>query len=165
MGAGRAGVPCGRVGADCPTAALKARVLADGGRCIYANDNYGIWRSDFIDLWRKCQDLKGPSATMARKLKPASADLTVLKPRHSAFYGTPLNLILEQLGARQLILTGLATDNCVMFTAMDAYLRGFRLWIPEDCVAAESREVHEQALEHMRRVLKADVRAFRPWKA
>ena len=140
-------------------AALKSRVLADGGCCIYANDNYGIWRSNFPDVYRKCEGLKGPPGLIARKLKPGPTDLTVLKPRHSAFYGTPLYLMLNQLKTRQLILCGIATDNCVLFTAMDAYVRGFELWVPANCAAAESQQVHEQALRHMQRVLKADIRA------
>ena len=139
-------------------ATLKARVLAEGGQCIYANDNYGTWRSNFPELWRKCRAMKGAPGRIASALKPGPTDLTVLKPRHSAFYCTPLDLMLGQLKPRRLILCGLATDNCVLFSAMDAYLRGYRLWIPADCAAAESEGVHRQALQHMARVLKASIR-------
>lgn len=137
---------------------LKSSVLAEGGRCIYANDNYGTWRSNFPELWRRCSRMKGVPGQIARRLRPGREDLTVLKPRHSAFYGTPLQLMLDQLKTRELILCGIATDNCVLFTAMDAYLRGFRLWVPADCAAAETQDAHRQALEHMNRVLKADIR-------
>ena len=139
-------------------AELKSRVLDEGGRCIYANDNYGTWRSEFADIWRKCRAMKGPPGRIAAKLKPGSTDLTVLKPRHSAFYCTPLHLILDQLKTRRLILCGVQTDNCVLFSAMDAYLRGYRIWVPADCVAAESELAGQQALEHMKRVLKADIK-------
>ena len=142
-------------------AELKAQVQAEGGRCIYANDNYGVWHSDFPQLWRRCRALGGVPGQIARKLKPRREDLTVLKPRHSAFYGSPLETMLEQLKTRRLILCGLATDNCVLFTAMDAYVREYRLWVPADCVAAESADAHAQALELMRRVLKAHVQAAR----
>ncbi|MBW8894534.1 MAG: cysteine hydrolase, partial [Burkholderiales bacterium] len=81
-----------------------------------------------------------------------------LKPRHSAFYATPLDLLLEQLRCKRLIVTGIAADNCVLFSAMDAYLRGYSVWIPVDCVAAESADARGRALEQMARVLKADIR-------
>ena len=155
---GADGMASAAVEAAHAAAALKARVLAEGGQCIYANDNYGTWRSNFPELWRKCKSMKGAPGQIATRLKPGRSDLTVLKPRHSAFYCTPLDLMLMQLRPRRLILCGLATDNCVLFSAMDAYLRGYRLWIPADCSAAESQDAHWQALEHMKRVLKAGIK-------
>ena len=88
-------------------------------------------------------------------------DVTVLKPRHSAFYCTPLSLLLEQMHTRRLILAGLAADNCVLFTAMEAYVRGYELWVPEDCIAAERDAYRLHALDHMARVLKAETRPAR----
>lgn len=79
----------------------------------------------------------------------------MLKPRHSAFYGTPLDFLLDEIGARRLVLAGLTADSCVMFTAHDAYLRDYALWIPRDCVAAPQARHARAALEHMARVLKA----------
>jgi nicotinamidase-related amidase len=140
------------------TARLR-RQSGPGVQTLYANDNYGVWRSDFKALWSRCRSMRGASGTIARLMKPRRDDLTVLKPRHSAFYATPLHLLLRQLKCKRLVITGLAADNCVLFTAMDAYLRGFSLWIPEDCVAAERADAKASALEHMRRTLKASVRA------
>jgi nicotinamidase-related amidase len=94
-------------------------------------------------------------------LAPAPSDIAVLKPRHSAFFATPLAVLLAQLGARRLIVAGLAADICVLFTASDAFLRGFELWVPADCVAAESAARKRAALSFMARVLKADTRASR----
>jgi nicotinamidase-related amidase len=139
------------------TAALKVRLGAAGVQAVYANDNYGTWHSDFHETWRHCRSLKGASRKMALALAPAPHDLTILKPRHSAFFCTPLELLLGQLKAKRLVLVGLATDMCVLFTAMDAFLRGYRLWVPADCVAAESREGSEQALAYMARALKANI--------
>jgi nicotinamidase-related amidase len=79
----------------------------------------------------------------------------VLKPRHSAFFGTPLEFLLDELAVNQLILTGLSTDSCIMFTAHDGYLRKYDLWIPRDCVAAEKDDYQDAALEHMERTMKA----------
>lgn len=140
---------------------LRARMSAAGMQTIYANDNYGRWHSDFHSVWQRCDRAGGPAREMARALRPRAHDLRLLKPRHSAFYCTPLEMLLRQLKCERLVITGLAADSCVLFTAMDAYLRGFELWIPADCVAAEADEAHVNALEHMGRVLKAHtVRAF-----
>ncbi len=141
------------------TAALRRRGARDGVQTIYANDNYGVWRSDFKAVWARCRALRGAPGTIARRLEPRRSDLTILKPRHSAFYSTPLDLLLRQLRCKKLIIAGLAADNCVLFTAMDAYVRGYSLWVPCDCVAAESDQAKANALEHMHRVLKANVRA------
>ena len=96
---------------------------------------------------------------MARLVAPGPRDIAILKPRHSAFYGTPLELLLDQMHVEKIILTGLAADICVLMTAMDAYLRNYRIWTPADCTAAESEGARCWALEHMRGVLKCDVRA------
>jgi nicotinamidase-related amidase len=143
------------------TAALRRRAARDGVQTIYANDNYGVWRSDFKAVWTRCSVMRGEPAEIARLLKPRPSDLTILKPRHSAFYSTPLDLLLRLLRCKKLIVAGLAADNCVLFTAMDAYLHGYSLWVPSDCTAAECEEAKQGALEHMRRVLKANVRVSR----
>jgi nicotinamidase-related amidase len=122
------------------TARLRRRLAAEGAQTVYANDNYGVWRSDFARLWQSCRALSGAPGRIAAALRPRREDFTVLKPRHSAFYSTPLDLLLRELKCRRLVVAGLAADNCVLFTAMDAYLRGFSLWIPQDCTAAESEE-------------------------
>lgn len=140
------------------TAALKRRLGAEGVRTLYVNDNFGRWRSDFRGLLSTCRALPGVPGQLARLLKPGADDLMVLKPRHSAFHATPLDLLLERLRARELILTGLATDFCVACTAMDAHVRGYKLWVPADCTAAESEGRHAQSLQWMADVLKARTR-------
>jgi nicotinamidase-related amidase len=140
------------------TARLRRRLRSSEAQVVYANDNYGVWRSDFHALWQRCRRLPGGPAELARALAPRKSDFTILKPRHSAFYETPLDLLLRQLRCKRLILAGLAADSCVLATAMDAYLRGYAVWAPVDCVASESEEVRDQALALMQRVLKADIR-------
>jgi len=144
------------------TARLKRRLAAEGVQAIYANDNYGTWHSNFHETWRHCRSLQGASRRMALALKPGPDDLAILKPRHSGFFSTPLELLLGQLKAKRLIIAGLSTDMCVLFTAMDAFLRGYKLWVPADCAAAETPEAHEQALMYMKRVLKAQVKPAWP---
>jgi nicotinamidase-related amidase len=149
------------------TAALRRRLAAEGVRTVYANDNYGQWTSDFKALWRHCLAMPGTAGKIARLMAPKRDDFALLKPRHSAFYATPLDLLLDQLRCKRLVVTGVAADSCVLFSAMDAYLRGYSVWVPRDCVAAESADARDSALHQMARALKADIRpsaAVRPWR-
>lgn len=139
------------------TAALKDRLRAQGVPVIYANDNFGRWESDFAAVIEHCRRLGGASASLAALLAPSRGDRSILKPRHSAFFGTPLAFLLDELGVNQLVLTGLAADSCIMFTAHDAYLRKYALWIPGDCVASEKDAYRRSALNYMARTLKANV--------
>ena len=136
-------------------ARLKRRLARDAVATIYANDNYGQWRSDFRDVLRCCRERGGTAAEIADVLAPSDEDLFILKPRHSAFFATPLDLVLTQMHAKRLVITGFAADICVQLTAMDASLRGYELWVPSDCTAAESPGLKAEALAYMKRVLKA----------
>jgi nicotinamidase-related amidase len=136
-------------------ARLKRRLGAEGVPAIYVNDNFGHWRSEFRDVVAACRRRGGAPAELARRLAPRAHDLTVLKPRHSGFQGTPLQLLLTQIGAREVVVTGLATDLCVQFTAADAFLLDYRVWVPPDCCAAEDERLHAEAIAWMRRALKA----------
>jgi nicotinamidase-related amidase len=140
------------------TAKLKERTKAEGVPCIYANDNFGQWKSEFSALVKECLAKGGASGEIARLLHPSGDDYSVLKPRHSAFYETPLEFLLEELEVDSLIVTGLSTDMCVSATAQDAYVRKYKLWLPSDCVAADTPEHERQALDLMQRTLRADIR-------
>jgi len=107
---------------------------------IYVNDNFGQWRSDFRSLVARCLRRASRGRPVIRALRPDRRDYFILKPKHSAFFSTPLELLLEHLGVRTLILTGLLADSCILFTAQDAHLRGYRVVVPSDCVAARSPE-------------------------
>ena len=140
------------------TAELKRRASAAGIACIYANDNFGRWRSEFSRVVAECVDRGGTSRAIADLLAPTPEDFSILKPRHSAFYGTPLEFLLDELGVDILVVAGLSADMCVSATAQDAYVRQFRLRVPSDCVAADTAAHEAQALDHMQRTMKADVR-------
>jgi nicotinamidase-related amidase len=140
------------------TAALKVRLAAQGVATIYANDNYGIWQSDFHSLVSMCLGLRGAPGEIARLLYPQAEDITILKPRHSAFYASPLELLLAEMEAGELVICGLATDMCVQLTAGDAFLREYPCWVPSDCNAAESPGLKKASLAFMASVLKCDVR-------
>jgi nicotinamidase-related amidase len=133
-------------------------VKSRGGPCIYANDNFGDWISEFSTLTRECLQREGASGSIARALQPGTGDLSVLKPRHSAFFGTPLEFLLDELGTTRLIVAGITIDNCVFATAQDAHVRKFDLWIPADCSAGFCAAHERASLAHMARTLKADTR-------
>jgi nicotinamidase-related amidase len=136
-------------------AALKQRLAEAGIPTIYANDNFGRWRSDFKSIVQRCLgDVRG--RPVAELLRPGEDDYFVLKPKYSGFYSTSLDVLLDCLGVRVLIIAGMATEMCVQFTAHDAFMRDYQLFVPEDCVASETPDRASQALEQMRRVLEVD---------
>jgi len=134
-------------------AALKRRCLASGVPVIYANDNRGHWRSDFRHVVRTALDQPGRGADIARQLEPSEEDYFVLKPRHSAFFATPLEILLDVLGTRRLIVAGVSSDQCVLHTAADARMRNLEVVVPRDCVATQSPARHRRALAHFEEVL------------
>jgi nicotinamidase-related amidase len=148
-------------------ARLKARAVEARIPAIYVNDNFGRWRSDFQRLVEYCTTTDVPGRDVARTLRPDTHDYFVLKPMHSAFYGTTLDVLLQQLGVRSLIVTGVAGNICVLFTANDAYMRGLRVHVPEDCVASNTLRENRYALTQMETVLKAtttpSTRLSLPW--
>lgn len=141
------------------TLRLRERLEAGKVTVVYANDNYGAWQSDFQAQVAQCCAREDASGEIARMLAPRPGDVTLLKPRHSAFYCTALELLLKEMGARDLILAGLATDMCVQMTAADAFLRGYEgVWVPPECTAAETLQAKAASIRYMRDVLKCDVR-------
>ena len=146
-------LPVGKAIANLKHAAKQAGVPA-----IYVNDNFGKWQSDLNKIVSHCleDDVRGKS--FVEMVTPDDNDYFVLKPKHSGFFSTTLELLLEHLGARSLILTGIAGNNCVLFTANDAYMRDFQLFVPSDCVVSETEAENEYALQQMAKVLKADTR-------
>ena len=139
-------------------AALKRRAKVLNIPIIYANDNFGRWQSDFHKQVRHCLDDGVRGESVARMLIPEEDDYFVLKPRHSAFFSTTLSILLKHLGTETLILTGFASNLCVLYTANDAYMHDFTVYVPRDCIAAEQSMHHQRAIAHMARYLKADTR-------
>lgn len=138
-------------------ARLKQRARKHGCAVIYVNDNFGRWRSDFQSLVRHCLEDNVPGKRIVQLLQPDEEDYFVLKPAHSGFFSSSLEILLKHLGSTTLIITGVATNICVLFTANDAFLRGYQVCVPHDCVAANSAKLSRDALEQMRSVLKAEI--------
>ncbi len=135
---------------------LKARARAAGIPALYVNDNFGDWRSEKEVLMGRCLEAKGRE--FVRPLLPDSEDYFVLKPMHSAFYMTPLEVLLQHLQVETLILTGLTSNSCITVTAHDAKMRGFDIYIPPDCSCARNAEEHTQALVQLEAMAGANLR-------
>lgn len=139
-------------------ARLRLRSKKAGIPVIYANDNFGNWQKDFKTIVEEFGSRSSKGHKVVDLLKPDKEDYYVLKPHRSAFYSTSLMLLLKSLDVDDLILTGVTTDICVLFTANDAYMRGFTLQVPEDCVCAVKDAYSSEGLDFIKRVLKADTR-------
>jgi nicotinamidase-related amidase len=139
-------------------AKLKRRAAKAGIPCIYVNDYFGRWRSDLSELVEHCLHRHSLGAPVVKLLRPTAKDYVVLKPKHSGFYATVLDVLLQYLGVKSIILAGFATDVCVYFTANDAYQRDFKLLVPSDCCASSDPAAAAFAMGQIERVLQADVR-------
>jgi nicotinamidase-related amidase len=134
---------------------LKGRAKRAGIPVVYVNDNFGRWRSDLRSLVEHCG--KGKAREIVDLLRPDEDDYFVLKPKHSGFFSSTLETLLRYLGAERLIITGIAGNYCVLFTANDAYMRDYRLIVPSDCTVSNTRRENRDALALMRNYLGAEV--------
>src|SRR6187551_918811 len=140
-----------------PLAVLKRRATAAGVPSIYINDNFGQWRSDFRKTVAHCTARTSPGRLVSRRLRPTARDYFVLKPKHSGFYDTTLDTLLATLRIRRVVLTGIAGNICVLFTANDAYMRDLRIFAPADCIVSNTARDNENALRQIKIVLKGNI--------
>lgn len=140
-----------------PLARLKRRATAAGVPTIYINDNFGQWRSDFRRTVAHCTARSSPGHRVSARLRPTVRDYFVLKPKHSGFFDTTLDTLLETLRIRRVILTGIAGNICVLFTANDAYMREYKIFAPADCIVSNTAADNDYALRQIKTVLKGNV--------
>ena len=138
-------------------ARLKRRATAAGVPTIYINDNFGQWRSDFRRTVAHCSARSSPGHRVSKRLRPTARDYFVLKPKHSGFFDTTLDTLLETLRIRRVILTGIAGNICVLFTANDAYMRDYKILAPADCIVSNTAADNDHALRQIKTVLKGDI--------
>ncbi|KEZ47470.1 isochorismatase [Metabacillus indicus LMG 22858] len=136
---------------------LKKKLQKQNVPVVYINDHYKLWQADFQKISETCTNER--SKPIIDQLYPDDTDYFLIKPMHSAFYGTALNVLLDHLQVKHLILTGIAGNICVLFSANDAYMRGYQLSVPEDCIASNDKHDNEYALRMMKNVLQADTTA------
>jgi nicotinamidase-related amidase len=138
-------------------AALKERCRKRRIPTIYANDNFGKWRSNFRGVLDHC--LESPKGRiLGEQLAPTEDDYIVLKPKHSVFFATPLDILLSHLATRTVILTGLTTNACILTSASELHVRDINLFVPCDCVAGLTPAAHRAALGVMKKNFDADTR-------
>jgi len=128
---------------------LKQRCVRAGVPVVYVNDNRGRWRSEFRELVRVSVESSEAGAAIAASLLPRDDDYSVLKPKHSAFYATPLDLLLRHLRVNRLLVTGVASDQCIVMSAAEARMRDYEVIVPGDCVAAQTPARNARALRHL----------------
>jgi nicotinamidase-related amidase len=138
-------------------AAFRRRARAAGVPTVYVNDNFGQWRSDFRKTVAHCTARTSKGRRVSLRLRPTRDDFFVLKPKHSGFYDTTLATLLDDLKIRRVIVTGIAGNICVLFTANDAYMRGLQIFAPADCVVSNTVEDNDAALRQIELVLKGKV--------
>jgi len=136
-------------------AALRNRASRTRVPVVYVNDNLGRWRSDLKELIERCRKRGAPGATIVEMLTPRPTDYVILKATLSGFYETSLDTMLRLGGVKRLVVTGFAADNCVLFTAADAYMREYQLQVPRDCIGAKSPAALRRALTMMEELLDA----------
>ncbi len=139
-------------------AGLKGRAKAAGVPVIYVNDNFGRWQSNLQKIVEHAARPESRGREIVEALRPEEDDYFVLKPKHSGFFSTTLDVLLDYLRVETVVVTGIAANICVLFTANDAYMRDFHVVVPRDCVASNTEEVNRAALDEMAKVLKADTR-------
>ena len=137
-------------------AAFKRRATAAGVPAIYVNDNFGQWRSDFRRTVAHCTKPTSPGRRVSAALLPTDRDYFVLKPKHSGFYDTTLDTLLKALRIRRVILTGIAGNICVLFTANDAHMRDLDIHVPSDCIVSNTLADNAHALRQIALVMQGD---------
>jgi nicotinamidase-related amidase len=138
-----------------PLSQLIARARDDAVELIYVNDNYGDWNSSQEELARRACEGARPDL-VEPVLPPEDADF-VIKARHTIFYMTPLEYLLGQKEIDRIVLTGQVTEQCILYSALDAYVRHLRVVVPPDCVASIHEDLAEAALKMMSRNMRAEL--------
>jgi nicotinamidase-related amidase len=142
-------------------ARLRSRMQARGQPVVYVNDNFTHWLCDFTELVAICGQPGSEGAPLVAELAPGRHDYLVLKPKHSGFFASPLEVMLAQLDVRHVVVTGIAGDGCVLTTAADAHMRDFEVSVPSDCCASISKARNDRALRLLRESMDIDTRLSR----
>lgn len=138
---------------------LRGEADSAGVPVVYVNDNRGQWHSERSRLIEHAKRPEGGGGDLVRKIEPRKDDYFIIKPQFSGFYSTNLPVLLPKLGATRLILTGVSADICVLFTAADAHMRAYDLWVPADTVAGSDAARTRWAVEIMQQSMHAETRS------
>jgi nicotinamidase-related amidase len=132
-----------------------AELIEDSSETIYVNDNFGHWHSNRDDLVRNA--VEGEFGHLVEPIKPNDEAIFVIKARHSIFYQTPLEYLLNQEDVGNLVLVGQVTEQCILYSALDAYIRHLDVAVPRDAVAHIFEDLADASLTMMERNMHAEV--------
>jgi nicotinamidase-related amidase len=135
--------------------ALREQADAEGAPVIYVNDNHEEWESSRDSLIEGA--VHGARPDLVEPILPRDDDLFLAKTRHSIFYATPLAHILGQEDIDHIVLAGQVTEQCILYSALDAYIRHIHLTVPRDAVAHIFDDLADASLTMMERNMHADV--------
>lgn len=138
-----------------PLAALVGRARDEDVEVVYVNDNYGDWNSSQEQLAEAA--MQGARPDLVEPLLPPDEASFVIKARHSIFYGTPLEYLLSQKGIDHVVLAGQVTEQCILYSALDAYVRQLNVSVPRDGVAHIHEHLAKAALEMMESNMRAEL--------
>lgn len=142
-------------------ARLKTRAHTADVPVIYVNDTAGKWESDQKAFLQRCLKPTAPGHDVVAAIAPTPRDYFMFKPKHSAFFGTPLHTLLQQLKIKRLAICGVTSHQCVLFTAMDAHVRDYDLAVPSDCIGALGAADTKHALYVFSHALQAQITTSR----
>src|SRR4051794_35198368 len=138
-----------------PLTSLIARAKQEADQVIYVNDNFGDWHSERRKLVDEA--LAGEHARLVESIQPDDDVTFIVKARHSIFYGTPLDYMLDMEGIEEIVLAGQVTEQCILYSALDAHVRSRPTVIPRDCVAHIEPDLADAALKMMEVNMQAKV--------
>ncbi len=122
---------------------------------IYVNDNYGDWSAGRPELVERAA--AGRARDLVEPIAPAEGTWFIAKARHSIFYETQLEYLLREQGVERVVLIGQVTEQCILYSALDAYVRRFQVAVPRDAVASIEPDLADAALRMMERNMQAEV--------
>jgi nicotinamidase-related amidase len=125
----------------------------DDVEVVYVNDLYGHWNAGRAELLERV--MQSDYRELVEPVSPAEDALFVVKARHSIFYETPLEYMLRQQGIEKLVLVGQVTEQCILYSALDAYIRHMEVVVPRDAVA----HIHEDLADAALRMMEVNMRA------
>jgi nicotinamidase-related amidase len=134
---------------------LVKRAAGEDVTTIYVNDNFGAWNSNREELVEAA--LEGEYKELVEPIRPEKDTAFVVKARHSIFFETPLSYLLTENDVERVVLVGQATEQCILYSALDAYIRHFEVAIPRDAVAHIHEHLAEAAFEMMELNMDADI--------
>jgi nicotinamidase-related amidase len=138
---------------------LVERAQRDQTPIVYVNDNYGDWGAGRPEIVERA--IAGRAADLVEPIVPAEGTWFIAKARHSIFYETQLEYLLREQGIERVVLVGQVTEQCILYSALDAYVRHFKVAVPADAVAGIHEDLADAALRMMERNMRADITSAR----